>query len=59
MSNYIYIYLHGAKRMMKYNPEKIVTHGYILHMQALSAFTYNLILLLRIISKKDIFLNHN
>ena len=27
----LYMYLHGAKRMMKYNPGKIVIHGCKLH----------------------------
>ena len=27
----LYISLHGAKCMMKYDPGKIVTHGCILH----------------------------
>ena len=29
-----YIYLQRAKRGMRYNPEKIVTHGCELHLEA-------------------------
>ena len=28
----LFLYLHSVKRRMRYNPEKIVTHGYELHM---------------------------
>ena len=30
----LYIYLHSAKRMMKYNPGKIAIHGCKLHVKA-------------------------
>ena len=35
-------YLDSAKRMMKYDPEKIVAHGCKLHMYVSSPFIYNL-----------------
>ena len=38
MSSYIYIYQHSTMRMMKYDPGKIVNHGYKLHVISLITF---------------------
>ena len=36
----LYIHLHSAKHRMRYDPEKIVTHGCKSHVLARSLFTY-------------------
>ena len=53
------IYLHSPKYRMRYNPEKIVTHGYKLHMDAWPPFMCNLIFVLEKDSKMKRILNHN